>query len=335
MSRREGGIGSDERDARGPVRSPSVFILPWRRVGVQFALLSSAACSSGCSAGLPPSRSTCPRAGLRARWRGRGHLSRAGHADFGEQDVGRAIPGLGGPRLAPVPKVGVRQRGHGAAHGARRRRSRGSAVVQGLLGAGFAGRPVSDRWSAYAWIADARRQLCWANLARAFQGLVDRGGKARPLGAAALVLVDDVFARWHAARHDPARRATLADDLRPTQAALRAAGRRAGQPGRQGQRPVLRPPAPLASTLDLRDRPRRGADQQRRRAGAAPSRAVAQGLLRHPERGRQPLRRAHPLRRRHLQAAPPIAIGVSDRGLHRRSVRSPHPVAATHSSLRG
>jgi len=124
--------------------------------------------------------------------------------------------------LAPVPKVGVRQRGHGAAHGARRRRSRGSAVVQGLLGAGFAGRPVSDRWSAYAWIADARRQLCWAHLARASQGLVDRGGKARPLGAAALVLVDDVFARWHAARHDPARRATLADDLRPTQAALRA-----------------------------------------------------------------------------------------------------------------
>jgi transposase len=100
--------------------------------------------------------------------------------------------------------------------------SRGGGVIKGLLGDRFDGYVVSDRWAAYAWVGDARRQLCWAHLARAFQALVDRGGKARPLGAAALMLVDALFARWHAARDDPARRAALADDLRPTQAAFRA-----------------------------------------------------------------------------------------------------------------
>jgi transposase len=99
--------------------------------------------------------------------------------------------------------------------------SRGSAVIKGLLGEDFAGRVVSDRWSAYSWLADGQRQLCWAHLTRDFQALVDRGGKARPLGQRALELIDDLFAAWHVARADPTRRATLADDLRPTQDAFR------------------------------------------------------------------------------------------------------------------
>jgi transposase len=100
--------------------------------------------------------------------------------------------------------------------------SRGGAVIRGLLGPGFAGHLVSDRWSAYGWLPDGRRQLCWAHLTRAFQALVDRGGRAKPLGAAALRLVDELFARWHAARDDPARRAAFADEIRPLQAQLRA-----------------------------------------------------------------------------------------------------------------
>ncbi len=99
--------------------------------------------------------------------------------------------------------------------------SRGSAVVKGLLGPAFRGHVVSDRWSAYSWLADGQRQLCWAHLKRDFQALADRGGKARPLGQRALDLIDDLFDVWHAARSDPARRATLAADLRPTQDAFR------------------------------------------------------------------------------------------------------------------
>jgi transposase len=100
-------------------------------------------------------------------------------------------------------------------------RSRGGAVIRGLLGPGFAGHLVSDRWSAYGWLPDGRRQLCWAHLTRAFQALVDRGGRAKPLGQAALRLVDELFACWHAARDDPARRAAFATEIAPLQAELR------------------------------------------------------------------------------------------------------------------
>ena len=62
-----------------------------------------------------------------------------------------------------------------------------------ILGSGFAGHLVSDRWSAYSWLPDGRRQLCWAHLRRAFRALVDRGGKTKPLGAAALRLIDELL----------------------------------------------------------------------------------------------------------------------------------------------
>jgi transposase len=59
-------------------------------------------------------------------------------------------------------------------------RGRGGAVVDALLGAGFAGVVGSDRWSAYSRFPAERRAVCWAHLIRDFQGLLDRGGKAEP-----------------------------------------------------------------------------------------------------------------------------------------------------------
>jgi transposase len=61
-------------------------------------------------------------------------------------------------------------------------RRRGGAVVEGLLGSAFGGVVGSDRWSAYSRFPAERRALCWAHLKRAFQGLVDRGGEAAPIG---------------------------------------------------------------------------------------------------------------------------------------------------------
>jgi transposase len=99
--------------------------------------------------------------------------------------------------------------------------SRGSAVIQGVLGVGFAGILGSDRWSAYTWVAPERRQVCWAHLKRDFQALVDWGGAARPVGLAALGLVERLFDAWHAARDDPAARARLGEALAPIQAEFR------------------------------------------------------------------------------------------------------------------
>jgi transposase len=48
--------------------------------------------------------------------------------------------------------------------------SRGSAVIQGLLGASFAGYLISDRYAAYTWVDPARRQVCWAHTIRTQSG---------------------------------------------------------------------------------------------------------------------------------------------------------------------
>jgi transposase len=99
--------------------------------------------------------------------------------------------------------------------------SRGSQVIKDLLGETFAGVLGSDRWSAYTWVDPHRRQVCWAHLKRDFQALVDWGGAARPLGEAALALLERLFAAWHQARADPVARARLPVTLAPLQAEFR------------------------------------------------------------------------------------------------------------------
>jgi transposase len=100
--------------------------------------------------------------------------------------------------------------------------SRGSKVIKGLLGEPFAGILVSDRWSAYTWKRADERQVCWAHLKRDFQALVDWDGAARPIGQAALDLLDHLFAAWHQARADPAARVALPVTVAPLQAEFRA-----------------------------------------------------------------------------------------------------------------
>jgi transposase len=96
--------------------------------------------------------------------------------------------------------------------------SRGSQVIKGLLGGAFAGILGSDRWSAYAWLDLARRQLCWAHLKRDFAGLADRGGPGAPVGTAALALVGDLFTAWHRFREGALDRAGLQKAMQPVQA---------------------------------------------------------------------------------------------------------------------
>jgi len=93
--------------------------------------------------------------------------------------------------------------------------SRGRGVIQGLLGAAFAGYLITDRWSAYTWLAPTRRQVCWAHLKRDFQALVDAGGKARPIGEAGLALLERLFDAWYAGRDEPAPRPRLAAATAP------------------------------------------------------------------------------------------------------------------------
>jgi transposase len=99
--------------------------------------------------------------------------------------------------------------------------SRGRGVIQGLLGASFAGYLISDRWSAYTWIEPDRRQVCWAHLKRDFQKLVDYGGPGRAIGQDALRLLGGLFGAWADLRADPTQRPRFGRRARQYQWRLR------------------------------------------------------------------------------------------------------------------
>jgi len=99
-------------------------------------------------------------------------------------------------------------------------RRRSGAVVDALLGAEFAGIVGSDRWSAYSQFPAERRALCHAHLKRDFQGLVDRGGEAEPIGRWGLAEIGRLFALWHRFRAGEFRREELRRRLIPLQARL-------------------------------------------------------------------------------------------------------------------
>ena len=86
--------------------------------------------------------------------------------------------------------------------------SRGSDVLQRLLGNAFAGILGSDRLPSYLKYAAAQRQLCWAHLKRNLLSALDlaRTATARRFCREALVLERRLFRLWHRYRGDPEAR---------------------------------------------------------------------------------------------------------------------------------
>jgi transposase len=74
---------------------------------------------------------------------------------------------------------------------------RSSAVAKQILGEHFAGILNSDRWSAYNWLDNRQRQLCWAHLQRDFQAFVERSGSSQPIGEALLTQAKLMFEGWY------------------------------------------------------------------------------------------------------------------------------------------
>ena len=68
-------------------------------------------------------------------------------------------------------------------------RNRSAAVARAVLGTREGPIAVTDRWSAYDWIAGSSRQVCWSHLRRDFQAMIDRGGAAEPIGRQAVAPV--------------------------------------------------------------------------------------------------------------------------------------------------
>lgn len=93
--------------------------------------------------------------------------------------------------------------------------TRGNGGVKQLIGADYAGIVVSDRWSAYNWLGNQQRQLCWSHLRRDFQALVDRGGDSALIGQPLLVQVEKMFTLWHQVRADALDRPAFQVAMQP------------------------------------------------------------------------------------------------------------------------
>lgn len=91
------------------------------------------------------------------------------------------------------------------------RKGRGARIAQELLGPLFAGILVSDRWSAYAWVSLARRQICWAHLLRQFIGFQDHGAAAKAIGDSLELLTGAMFHEWHRIRDGTLTRTEFRD----------------------------------------------------------------------------------------------------------------------------
>ena len=87
--------------------------------------------------------------------------------------------------------------------------------LQALLGETIKGIVCSDRWSVYSKLPLERRQICWAQLKRDFQKLIDRGGSAEAMGRAGLEVVECLFADWWAFRRGELDRPGLQTRLDP------------------------------------------------------------------------------------------------------------------------
>lgn len=93
---------------------------------------------------------------------------------------------------------------------------RGRPALSRLLPVDYAGIVHCDRWRPYELFGD-RRQLCHSHLRRDFQGLIDRGGAAKPAGEQLLLASDRMFRVWHAFQRGEFDRARMVVDMEPVQ----------------------------------------------------------------------------------------------------------------------
>jgi len=93
-------------------------------------------------------------------------------------------------------------------------RHRSAKVAKEMLGTGFIGVLNSDRWSAYNWLDNKYRQLCWAHLKRDFQAFVERAGDSQILGQSLLAFHRQMFTWWHLVELGKLSRSEFQDQMR-------------------------------------------------------------------------------------------------------------------------
>ncbi len=118
------------------------------------------------------------------------------------------------------------------------RLSRGKVVAKELLGEGFAGCLVSDRWSGYSWVELRRRQVCFAHLKRDFQKIADAQGDLARIGQSLLEQTQRLFKLWHRVWEGTLERSSFARYVSPIRREVRVLLERRGVCGHENRRHV-------------------------------------------------------------------------------------------------
>jgi transposase len=100
--------------------------------------------------------------------------------------------------------------------------SRSAAAAMELLGHGFGGIVVSDRFSAYNHLPTQQRQLCWAHLIRDLRAIAERPGASSEFGSELLDLQQQLFDHWYRYKGGSIDRAALQQCCRPIRSAFEA-----------------------------------------------------------------------------------------------------------------
>lgn len=100
--------------------------------------------------------------------------------------------------------------------------SRSQAAAQGLIGPGYDGIVISDRYSGYSWIDIAQRQVCWAHLKRDFTRIAQRRGVCQEIGNGLLAQEKALFELWYQVRDGTLSRVDFAEWVQPIRAGLKA-----------------------------------------------------------------------------------------------------------------
>jgi transposase len=95
------------------------------------------------------------------------------------------------------------------------------AQFDALVGTGYAGIVISDRWNGYAHLDPTRRQVCWSHLQRDFRKHADGLGEQKTFGEQGCALVRRLFSAWRAFQHTHHDRARLRAEITPIQTDLR------------------------------------------------------------------------------------------------------------------
>jgi transposase len=72
------------------------------------------------------------------------------------------------------------------------------AQFNALIGTGYPGIVVSDRWNGYSHLAPNRRQACWSHIQRDFRRHADGLAEQRTFGEHGVALSGKLFRAWRA-----------------------------------------------------------------------------------------------------------------------------------------